>query len=236
MAPNRRNLYRVLQVQPDADPEVISAAYRALMAKHRNNESTTDALITSLEEAWRVLSDTARRAAYDEQRAERGARTSRGDPSRRGVVSTQAPAHDAGCHGCAFCGLALPDHVHADSRCVRCDAPLAPVGSSLTSTAPGERRRVPRVTKSDWAMLHVEGRHQPLEVRMRDLSLDGTSLYCDIALTLHQRVRIVGRAFDLVADIISRRRVSNVFVLHARLLAAHFPANPADADEQNPIG
>ena len=32
---NRRNYYRLLQVQPDAAPEVIKASYRTLMQKLR---------------------------------------------------------------------------------------------------------------------------------------------------------------------------------------------------------
>jgi curved DNA-binding protein CbpA len=68
MAPSeRRNLYRLLYVQPDAPHDVIKAAYRALMTTLRAHPdrggSHDDA--ARLNAAWTVLGDPARRAAYD---------------------------------------------------------------------------------------------------------------------------------------------------------------------------
>ena len=66
---NRRNYYRVLQLQPDAPPEIIHASYRAIMRELRRHPdlggSTSDAAI--LNEAYETLSDPVRRAAYDEE-------------------------------------------------------------------------------------------------------------------------------------------------------------------------
>lgn len=213
MAPNRRNLYRLLQVQPDAAPDVIEAAYRALTALHRAS-ATDGADVALLDDAWRVLSDTARRARYDAKR----------DANWDWKMIDAQPFIG----GCAFCGFLLPDHVHADSRCERCFAPLAPVSWPIVPSAAGERRGVPRVSKSDWALLHVDDKSAAMNVRMRDLSYSGISIYCDVALLVRQRVRIIGSSFDVVADLVSRRRVSSVFVLHAHLLTAQFSALPGD--------
>ena len=62
--------YRVLQVDPSAEPEVIDRAYRALALKYHPDRSagTPDATGTRMRrinEAYAVLSDPARRARYD---------------------------------------------------------------------------------------------------------------------------------------------------------------------------
>jgi hypothetical protein len=107
------------------------------------------------------------------------------------------------------------------TRCVRCHAPLtrAPsAGHPLNK----ERRGMMRVSKSDWALMHAAWNTDGIDVRMRDLSLDGISVYVGAPLPVHRRVRIVGAPFDVVADIVSCRRVGNVYTLHAQLVTAIF--------------
>ena len=63
--------YAVLQVSPEADREVIGAAYRRLAAKyHPDVNASPDAAdkMKLLNEAYEVLSDPARRASYDRSR------------------------------------------------------------------------------------------------------------------------------------------------------------------------
>jgi len=63
--------YRTLQVTRDADPTVIDRAYRALSLKHHPDVSGPDGRegaterMRELNEAYRVLRDPQRRAAYD---------------------------------------------------------------------------------------------------------------------------------------------------------------------------
>lgn len=64
---NRRNYYRILQVQPDAPPEIIRASYRTLMKELKahpdvGGEHSSAYLIN---EAYETLSNGDRRAAYD---------------------------------------------------------------------------------------------------------------------------------------------------------------------------
>ena len=62
-------LYQLLQVDPNAHPTIIRYAYRFLAAMyHPDNAESGDAeKFKIITEAWRTLSDTARRAAYDAQ-------------------------------------------------------------------------------------------------------------------------------------------------------------------------
>ena len=221
---NRRNFYRLLQVQPDAAPEVIKAAYRALIAMHhpdKGGDHATAALITN---AYATLSDARLRDQYDARRLQRGGRasTSRsadGAASRAaaGPSATSDDANDC----CPFCAIMLSIKARSAPRCLRCSAPLVKVpsgGLPLTK----ERRRMLRVSKSDWAMLHTSWNAEGIDVRMRDLSLDGVSVYCGAALPVGRRVRIVGAVFDAVGEIVSTRQVGNVYTLHAHLITAIF--------------
>ena len=68
---NRRNYYRILQVQPDAPFEVIRASYRTLMRELKQHPdlggSTSEA--SFINEAYETLSNPDRRAAYDKAMA-----------------------------------------------------------------------------------------------------------------------------------------------------------------------
>ncbi len=83
---------------------------------------------------------------------------------------------------------------------------------------------MPRVSKSDWALLHLEAHGEGIDVRLRDLSLDGISLFSGIDLPLGCRIRIVGSMLDVVAEVVSCRRAGTVFTVHASLLTAQFAA------------
>jgi curved DNA-binding protein CbpA len=66
--------YKVLQVDPDADPDVIQAAYRALARKYHPDvagATEADGRMTAINAAWQVLRHADRRAAFDELRAKR---------------------------------------------------------------------------------------------------------------------------------------------------------------------
>lgn len=67
-----KDYYVILQVDPRAEPEVIEAAYRRLSLKHHpdvSREADAGRRMRELNEAFEVLSDPARRRAYDRQRS-----------------------------------------------------------------------------------------------------------------------------------------------------------------------
>jgi curved DNA-binding protein CbpA len=60
--------YQLLQVLPDADPEVVAAAYRALARKHHPDMDGGDARrMRDINEAWEILQNASLRAAYNEK-------------------------------------------------------------------------------------------------------------------------------------------------------------------------
>jgi len=86
--------YKVLQVDPDAEPEVIRAAYRALALKyHPDLSAASQERMASLNQAWGILRDAASRAAFDQARAEakRAAETPKPAPVREQPAPTFSP-------------------------------------------------------------------------------------------------------------------------------------------------
>ena len=64
--------YKILQVDPEAEDEVIAAAYRRLARKyHPDTASGAEAVgrMAAINAAWEVLGNPKRRAAHDRQRA-----------------------------------------------------------------------------------------------------------------------------------------------------------------------
>lgn len=67
-----RDFYKVLQVDPEADPDVIVAAFRALAAKlHPETDigRVDEVRLAELNRAFATLQDPVARQAYDEERS-----------------------------------------------------------------------------------------------------------------------------------------------------------------------
>lgn len=218
MPPNRRSYYRLLHVQPDAPAEIVRASYRTLMSTLRAHPDLggDHERAALLNEAYEVLSDPIRRAAYDAARAPHTRRAS----SRAEQPRPRGAADDA---RCPFCRAALPRRA-ALQRCPACRAPLAAVAapSMAAGTRVPERRSMPRVSKTDWALLHTAPGADGIDVRLRDLSLAGIGIFAGMSLPVASRVRIVGRTLDVVADVVLSRRQGAVHSISLALVTAHF--------------
>jgi len=83
--------YKILQVDPEAEDEVIEAAYKRLARKyHPDVAAGPDAQerMVQINQAWEMLQDPVRRAAVDRERLRASAQTAR-------VTSTDAQARTA---------------------------------------------------------------------------------------------------------------------------------------------
>lgn len=93
--------YKTLQVDPEAEDEVIAAAYRRLARKYHPDVAASPesaARMAAINAAWEVIGDPLRRAAFDRQRAVQGAldrRAAEADASRasasRGTTAARPP-------------------------------------------------------------------------------------------------------------------------------------------------
>jgi len=69
----RRDYYKVLMVDPEADADVIQAAYEVLAARFNPDSDLTgvhEVRLRDLKRAYAVLADPGRRRAYDIERSE----------------------------------------------------------------------------------------------------------------------------------------------------------------------
>jgi hypothetical protein len=212
-APERRNLYRILHVQPEAPVEVIRASYRALMSALRAHPDLggDTARAAQINAAYAVLRDPVQRAAYDRSLARRGSSDS--------AFAPMGPEADA---ACPFCGHVVAALTRPEPRCRSCSAPLTP--APAPERVPGEligRRRGARVAVGAVgadATLRLRDTPQPVPAVLRDVSVTGVSLACLPALRPGTVVRVGGAHFDALARVVACRPAGPAHLVRAVLL------------------
>ena len=98
--------YKILQVDPEAEDEVIAAAYRRLARKYHPDTATgaeAAGRMEAINAAWEVLGNPKRRAAHDRQRALEAAiarsaedRGTSGDPASSTPSTSARPGAGGG--------------------------------------------------------------------------------------------------------------------------------------------
>jgi hypothetical protein len=68
--------------------------------------------------------------------------------------------------------------------------------------------------------LHWSG--EPLDIRLRNLSLGGVSFYTGTPLTVGARVRVTAAAFDAVVEVVQCNRRESVFVVQGAFVTVGF--------------
>lgn len=224
MAEERRNLYRILHVQPEAPPEVIRASYRTLMSTLRvhpdlggDNEAAA-----RINEAYAVLSDPVRRAAYDRQLRESrvAVPNAAGHPVPASAAARQAadPGTWQADRQCPFCRLALPRGLQVDSRCSRCGSPLFRRPEYERSELLG-RRRSPRSARPMAVTLRLPGQAQDLQGELRDVSLTGLGVAAPLPVPVRSPLRVITPGFDAVAVVVGCQPLPQArWLVHAELL------------------
>ena len=228
MPQERRNLYRILFVQPEAPPEMITAAYRCLMSQLRTHPgSGGPETAERIKQAYAILRDPEKRRAYDS--------------SRRRPLSTRVPGAEAGKrpaavrvpHVCPFCGLAVPRQLSADTRCTRCASPLAPVAYNLAATQETfGRRSAPRVEKNCRVTVHAAPNSRPLSGVLHDLSATGIRLYTAVPVSAGHNIRVETLGMDLVAHVLRVQPRERTYLVRGFILTALYSRkNPLVAPE-----
>lgn len=212
---NRRNYYRILQVQPDAHEAVIRTAYRTLMQKLRlhpdlGGDGATAALIN---QAYAVLSDPARRAEYDAQLGRGHARATRPEPAVPApAVPAERPAapdrRPQSADICPFCATRIPATA-ANSpapRCGACASPLSapPTARRLSAT----RRAFERQPVTAQVEYFLHGAAAPRPAQLLDFSPVGAQLTTGEALPSNTVLALKTPLFDALARVVGSEQAA----------------------------
>ncbi len=224
---NRRNYYRLLQVQPDAAADVIKASYRTLMQKLRFHPDLggDEWNASLLNEAYTVLSDPLRRSRYDALlEAQRTALGARARNLAGAPPPSREPAAPAGRPGaaraaaerfesltCPLCRIVtdVPASLPQARRCRSCDSPLSRV-SAGAAVGPGERA-VPRLERQTRVRFARVGAAADLRVHhalAQDLSSQGMRFVTAEPLVTGELLRLECPLLSAVARVVTCREQS----------------------------
>lgn len=94
--PGSSDPYKILQVDSEAEDEVIAAAYRRLARKYHPDAAGPEAAprMAAINAAWEILGEPARRAAFDRERAVAAA-LERGRAASAPASPAASPAPDS---------------------------------------------------------------------------------------------------------------------------------------------
>ncbi|MBN1568099.1 MAG: J domain-containing protein [Acidobacteria bacterium] len=182
---NRRNYYRILQVQPDAPTEIIRASYRTLMRELKKHPdlggSTWDAEV--LNEAYETLSDPERRAAYDEDLFLRYTK-------QTGAYGKQpiTPVF------CPICKRPLSRKAKPGELCATCQTPLQ--SEDPPSAGQSRSRSIARIKKSEQIRYYSAWPGKPEQGRMIDFSPKGMRFICEEKLAAQTVLKISSSLFE----------------------------------------
>jgi hypothetical protein len=182
---NRRNYYRILQVQPDAPAEIIRASYRTLMRELKIHPdlggSTWDAEV--LNEAYETLSNPERRAAYDEELFLKYTKQT-GAYSKHPITPVFCP----------ICKRPLSRKARPGELCLTCQTPLP----SEESPSPEQvkPRSIGRIKKSEQIRYYSTWPGKAEQGRMIDFSPKGMRFICKEKLAPQTVLKISSALFE----------------------------------------
>ncbi len=196
--------YRILHVQPDAPTAVIHAIYRTLLQRLQTSATFAgEADPAMIEEAYAVLGNAQRRAAYDAQRRSASARPA---PPRE-VPAVDEHSETLVMNQCLFCGAAhsLQRRIERDDDCGRCGSPLCPAERHRLEYS--GQRMLSRIPKHHAIDIYVTWPQAESYVgEMRDLSLNGMQLTCATRLQPNQIVKIICSELHALARVAHTNR------------------------------
>ncbi|MFQ5750635.1 MAG: DnaJ domain-containing protein [bacterium] len=195
---NRRNYYRLLQVQPDAPFEVIRASYRTLLRELQQHPDLggdhQQALL--LNEAYATLSDATRRAAYDKKLFKHYTK----NPFLERVVNKQPLIINF----CPFCKRPFACKAHPDERCPTCKSPLQ--SQSSEKLYHSCRRSIRRMQKTGSLRYYTTWPQKGREAKLIDLSPKGLRFVCSENLKPGLIIKISGAMLKASAKVINSNK------------------------------
>ncbi len=214
---NRRNYYRVLQVQPDAPVEVIRASYKTLMRELRQHPDLGGDLWNAqvLNEAHETLVDAEARQKYDRQLFERYTKKQvYGAADKTPLITIFCP----------FCKRPLARTARAGESCPSCKSPLSYVRDKVFDAAC--RRAIPRISRSGKFLYYTTWPQKGKDGEMIDLSKDGMRFRCSERLKDTMLIKISGPLLKGVARVTNLHKIQfegySLFSVGTRFVSVTF--------------
>ena len=198
---NRRNYYRVLQVQHDAPFEVIKASYYAHLrelklhpdfgGKHRN--------ATILNEAYTILSDCKKRAEYDKILFNYYTKRpfSKNGLNKQPIVTVFCP----------FCKQPIGRNGGTNESCLYCKGVISPTEDNDDDI--NCRRSEIRLQKQGKILCSATSSQINQEADLIDISTKGMRFVCKKSLSLNMVVKIKSPFVNSVAKVINVQQKVN---------------------------
>lgn len=195
---NRRNYYRVLQVQPDAPFEVIRASYYTLMRELKQHPDLGGNHWNAqvLNEAYKVLSDSNKRLAYDKHLFSLYTKQAfPGEDPRRPFISIFCP----------FCKRPMARKAAANETCPSCRSPLQ--SDSEENLNDHYKRAVERHKKTGKITYYTSWPQKGLAAELVDLSPRGLRFLTQEKVLAESTIKVTNRSFRAVAEVRNSHKV-----------------------------
>lgn len=192
---NRRNYYRVLQVQHDAPFEVIKASYHAHLRELKQHPdfggNHTNATI--LNEAYSILSDHKKRAEYDKILFNFYTKRpfSKDGLNKQPTVSVFCP----------FCKQPIGRNGDTNEGCLYCKGVFSSIKEKDAEI--NYRRSEIRLQKQGKIHCYATSSQMKQEANLIDISTKGMRFVCKRALNLNMVVKIRSPFLNGVAKVIN---------------------------------
>ncbi len=196
---NRRNYYRILQVQPDAPFEIIRASYRTLMRELKQHPDLGGELWRAkvLNEAYETLSNSVKRLEYDKNLFETYVKQPfpvKGTQKKSAITIY-----------CPFCKRPLGRDAKPGECCRTCRSPLHPC-SGDHSDERDYKRSVERLKKYGKLKYYSSWPQKGKEAKMVDISPSGIRFICTEKLRHESTVKLSSPLLKAIAKVINSQR------------------------------
>lgn len=223
---NKRNYYRLLQVQFDAPIDVITASYQAL-----KKSSFPDTAL--LDEAYQVLSNSAARELYDvlfaasnfsyttEQTVHENTDQVRFAPAKNTSQFAVEPYRAVITHYCSFCKTPYMPQTNAyqHESCLECASPLfALQHENIESSS----RTMMRVNIQGEFMFYLFWPSKPCQGLFQDLSPIGARFLTEQSIDLHDVIKIDAPNLQAVAEVTHKHNEDQGISIGTRFIAVKF--------------
>ena len=228
---NRRNYYRVLNIQPDAPQAIISSSYKILVKKKTVSTELT-------KEAFSVLSAPHKRKHYDQllmgnqhvdyvtfnsidsKKKKTKFNTSNRFFANAFVDKRRSPYQTLTTYSCAFCNTSQSHSPmkNIDQLCIECSSPLH-LSKEYFSLP---RRFFSRTNLTTSVSIYSYWPGIEMTATLSDLSPTGLRFTTDQALNKNEIIKIDADQFKAVGQVKHLKSTGSIFIIGAQFLTIQF--------------